>query len=85
MDDEETIRMLVAHVLREHGYAVPEAADSVSGLKVLRSKEKIDLLITDVGLPGGMNGRQMAEGDRAVRPCPDDAFYNRLRGSGSDL
>ena len=45
-----------------------EAADGVSGLKVLRSDARIDLLITDVGLPGGMNGRQVAEAARQVRP-----------------
>ena len=44
------------------------AADSLTGLDVLRSEVRIDLLITDVGLPGGMNGRQMADAARQVRP-----------------
>jgi CheY-like chemotaxis protein len=55
-------------VLEELGYAAIEAADSVSGLKVLQSDVRIDLLITDVGLPGGMNGRQMADAARVSRP-----------------
>ncbi len=50
------------------GYAAIEAADTISGMKVLRSDVRIDLLITDVGLPGGMNGRQMADAARQTRP-----------------
>jgi DNA-binding response OmpR family regulator len=50
------------------GYAAIEAADSESGLKVLQSDVRIDLLITDVGLPGGLNGRQMADAARQRRP-----------------
>jgi DNA-binding response OmpR family regulator len=50
------------------GYAAIEAADSTSGLKVLQSDVRIDLLITDVGLPGGMNGRQVADAARVTRP-----------------
>ncbi|MFC7735169.1 response regulator [Roseomonas sp. GCM10028921] len=65
VDDEPTVRMLVAEVLEELGYAALEAADAASGLKLLRSDTRIDLLVTDVGLPGGMNGRQMAD---AARP-----------------
>ncbi len=68
VDDEPTVRMLVSDVLEELGYAVLEAADSVEGLRVLRSDARIDLLVTDVGLPGGMNGRQMADAGREVRP-----------------
>ena len=68
VDDEPSVRMLVTEVLEELGYAAIEAADGVSGLKVLQSDVRIDLLITDVGLPGGMNGRQMADAARRVRP-----------------
>jgi len=68
VDDEPTVRMLLMDVLAEQGYTVLEAADSVAGLKLLRSDVHIDLLITDVGLPGGMNGRQMADAGREVRP-----------------
>jgi CheY-like chemotaxis protein len=68
VDDEPTVRMLVTDVLAELGYAAIEAADSQSGLKVLQSDVRIDLLITDVGLPGGLNGRQMADAARPRRP-----------------
>jgi PAS domain S-box-containing protein len=68
VDDEPTVRMLVTEVLEDLGYAAIEAADGASGLKVLESDVRIDMLITDVGLPGGMNGRQMAEAGREHRP-----------------
>ena len=68
VDDEPTVRMLLTDVLDELGYSAIEAADGVSGLKVLLSDVRIDLLITDVGLPGGVNGRQMADAARANRP-----------------
>jgi PAS domain S-box-containing protein len=67
VDDEPTIRMLVGDTLAELGYETIEAADGAAGLKVLRSSTKIDLLITDVGLPGGMNGKQLADAARAIR------------------
>ena len=68
VDDEPTVRMLLKDVLSELGYSVLDAADSVEGLETLRSDAQIDLLITDVGLPGGMNGRQMADAGREIRP-----------------
>ena len=68
VDDEPTVRMLVTEVLRELGYAAIEAADGASGLRVLQSDARVDLLVTDVGLPGGMNGRQMADAARVGRP-----------------
>jgi len=54
--------------LEDLGYTAIEAVDGAAGLKVLRSDVRIDLLITDVGLPGGMNGRQVADAGRALRP-----------------
>ncbi|WP_269516002.1 PAS domain S-box protein [Brevundimonas subvibrioides] len=68
IDDEETVRMLVAEVLGEAGYNVIEAPDGPSGLDILRSDRRIDLLVSDVGLPGGMNGRQVADAARVTRP-----------------
>ncbi|MFJ2463587.1 ATP-binding protein [Pseudomonas sp. NPDC087615] len=68
VDDEPSVRMLICDVLGELGYNLLEAADSVEGLEALRSSAHIDLLITDVGLPGGMNGRQMADAGREIRP-----------------
>ena len=68
VDDEPTVRMLVTEVLEELGYAALEAVDGPSGLKLLQSDVRVDLLVTDVGLPGGMNGRQMADTARLGRP-----------------
>ena len=68
VDDEPSVRMLVTEVLEDLGYIAIEAADSGAGLKVLQSDVRIDLLVTDVGLPGGMNGRQMADAGRERRP-----------------
>ena len=68
VDDEPTVRMLIAEVLGEIGFTVIEAEDGASGLKVLQAQGRIDLLITDVGLRGGMNGRQVADAARVVRP-----------------
>lgn len=69
VDDEPSVRSLVTEVLDELGYRALEAADGASGLALLQSHAAIDLLITDVGLPGGMNGRQLADAARASRPA----------------
>lgn len=53
VDDDRAVRMLVTEVLNDLGYASLEAVDGSSALKVLNSTADIDLLITDVGLPGG--------------------------------
>ncbi|MEC8533830.1 MAG: PAS domain-containing protein [Pseudomonadota bacterium] len=68
VDDEPTVRMLASEVLGQLGYATMEAEDGKAGLATLNTDRPIDLLITDVGLPGGMNGRQVADAARAVRP-----------------
>ncbi|GAN15714.1 hypothetical protein SP6_63_00290 [Sphingomonas paucimobilis NBRC 13935] len=68
VDDEPSVRMLVTDVLEELGYTAIEAADGAAGLSVLQSDVRIDLLVSDVGLPGGMNGRQMADAARVTRP-----------------
>ena len=60
--------MLVTDVLEELGYTAIEAADGAAGLSVLQSDVRIDHLVSDVGLPGGMNGRQMADAARVTRP-----------------
>ncbi|HET9146868.1 MAG TPA: response regulator, partial [Acetobacteraceae bacterium] len=68
VDDEPAVRMLVSEVLAGLGYAVIEAADGAEALHRARTAPRIDLLITDVGLPGGMNGRQVADAARELRP-----------------
>ncbi len=61
VEDEAEMRSLMVEVLSELGCSVREADNGASALQVLRSGSRIDLLITDIGLPGGMNGRQVAE------------------------
>jgi len=68
VEDEPDVRMVVVDVLSDLGYTVLEAVDGRSGLQILESGARIDLLLTDVGLPGGMNGRQLADAARQRRP-----------------
>lgn len=68
VDDEPSVRLLVSEVLNHLGYTVLEAADSKAGLQILESTVPIDVLVSDVGLPGGLNGRQMADKARRCRP-----------------
>jgi signal transduction histidine kinase len=87
IDDEPSIRMLLTDVLSDAGYSVLEASDGPAGLRVLQSAARIDLLITDVGLPGGMNGRQVADAARSLRPDLRVLFItgyaeNALMGNG---
>jgi len=67
VEDEPGVRMTVTELLSELGYRVLEAADGPDALAVMEGAPQIDLLVTDVGLPG-MNGRQLAEHARAERP-----------------
>ncbi len=67
VEDETAVRGLVTDVLEELGYRALEAVDGPSGLKILQSKQRIDLLVTDIGLPG-LNGRQLADAARERRP-----------------
>lgn len=67
VEDDPAVRVLVSAVLSELGYAFLEAADANGAIPILQSDQRIDLLISDVGLPG-MNGRQLAEIGRQLRP-----------------
>jgi PAS domain S-box-containing protein len=66
VEDEPVVRSLVIDVLEDLGYRTLEAADGPEGLRILQSRRRIDLLITDVGLPG-LNGRQLADAARERR------------------
>ncbi len=68
VEDESSIRLLVTELLTGLGYDVIEATDSNAGLNLLNSDARVDLLVTDVGLPGAVNGRQMADMARRNRP-----------------
>ncbi|TWB04300.1 ATP-binding protein [Bradyrhizobium stylosanthis] len=87
VDDEPSIRMLLTDALEELGFSVLEAHDGPTGLKIMQSDATIDLLVTDVGLPGGMNGRQLADAARTTRPALKVLFItgyaeNAIIGNG---
>jgi len=67
VEDEPVVRGVILEMLAEQGYRTLEAIDGPSGLRILRTKQRIDLLVTDVGLPG-INGRQLADQARETRP-----------------
>jgi PAS domain S-box-containing protein len=67
VEDEPVVRGVILEMLGERGFRTLEAVDGPSGLQILRDHERIDLLVTDVGLPG-MNGRQLADQARETRP-----------------
>ncbi len=94
VEDDPSVRMLVREVLDELGYAALEAVDADAALAIFSTAGRIDLLITDVGLPG-MNGRQLAEMVRARRPempvlfitgyAPNAAVRGDFLGAGMDM
>jgi CheY-like chemotaxis protein len=67
VEDEPMVRSVILEMLGDQGYRTIEAADGAAGLHLLRMNTQIDLLVTDVGLPG-MNGRQLADLAREIRP-----------------
>jgi len=68
VEDDDDVRTYSKEILRELGYSILEAAAGAAALRVLDAHPEIDLLFTDVGLPGGMNGRQLADEARKRRP-----------------
>ena len=89
VEDETAVRMLVAEMLLDLGYRVLEAHDGISGLNALHSASRVDLLVTDVGLPG-MNGREVAEAARTWQPDLKVLFitgyaHNAAAGRGAAL
>ena len=88
VEDEPTVRMVMADVLRDNGYTVMEANTGYHALRQIRSSARIDLLLSDVGLPGGMNGRQLADAAREHRPHLKVLFvtgYDEQAALGSGL
>jgi PAS domain S-box-containing protein len=67
VEDERVVRELIVEMLEEQGYRVLQAEDGPKGLAVLQTGQPLDLLVTDVGLPG-LNGRQLADAARAEQP-----------------
>jgi signal transduction histidine kinase/ActR/RegA family two-component response regulator len=68
VEDDDDVRAYTASMLRDFGYRVTEVRTASEALSALAARNDIDLLFTDVGLPGGMNGRQLAQ--EAVRRRP---------------
>lgn len=66
VEDEDVVRLLVVEVLNDIGYRALEAIDGSSALRILQSSQRIDLLVTDIGLPD-LNGRQLADAAREKR------------------
>jgi len=67
VEDESVVRLLIVDVVNKLGYRALEAADGQSALRILQSTQRVDLLVTDIGLRG-LNGRQIADGGRTTRP-----------------
>jgi CheY-like chemotaxis protein len=67
VEDQEEVRSQIVSTLAEMGCKAIEAGDGIAGLKIIESDEPLDLLISDVGLPG-LGGLQLAEAARAARP-----------------
>ena len=68
VEDEADVRMVICDFLADLGYTVLEAESGQAGLTIADAGVRVDLLVTDVGLPGGMNGRQLADAARQRRP-----------------
>ncbi len=81
VEDESSVRAVVAERLRELGCTVLEAEDGPAALQLLRSDALVDVLVTDVGLSGGLNGRQVADMARECRPGLPVLFITGYAGS----
>jgi CheY-like chemotaxis protein len=68
VDDDELVRMLVTSTLADLGYTMLEAANAKQAMDLLHPTQTLDLLLTDVGLPGSMTGWQLADTLRESRP-----------------
>ena len=69
VEDDDALREYAKDILRELGYRVLEASNGALALEVLDGDQRVDLLLTDVVMPGGVNGRQLA--NQAIRKRPD--------------
>ena len=67
VDDEAMIRLWVTEVLNDLGYVTLETQNAEEALQLIESGRRIDLVITDIGLPGGIDGRELAAAARALR------------------
>ena len=79
VEDDELVRQNVLHQLADLGYHVTGAENGAKALHILKADESIDLLFTDVVMPGGMNGRQLAKAAAKLHE-PESAFHIGLHG-----
>jgi PAS domain S-box-containing protein len=84
VEDEVEVRTAAAERLRDLGYRVLEAGDGPAALRLLRDAPRVDLLVSDVGLPGGLNGRQVADAARERRPNLPVLFITGYAGTFLD-
>ena len=84
VEDEAEVRTVAAEHLRDMGYRVLEAEDGPGALRLLREAPRVDLLVSDVGLPGGLNGRQVADAARERRPGLPVLFITGYAGTFLD-
>jgi CheY-like chemotaxis protein len=68
LDDDELVRSVVVRMLELKGYTILQANEPQNALALLRSPQRIDLLITDVRMPGSINGEQAVKVARNIRP-----------------
>jgi CheY-like chemotaxis protein len=95
VEDEPVVRMFLNETLQNLGCTTLDAADAGAALKLVQSGADIDLLVTDVGLPGDMDGRQLADAAREIRPglkvlfitgyAPKAAFGRGLLDDGMEM
>ncbi|MEP9376936.1 PAS domain S-box protein [Aquabacter sp. CN5-332] len=83
VEDDPLVRMLVLDVVRELGYHALSAEDGIAAMAVLQGGARVDLMVSDIGLPGGLNGRQLAESVRVLRPDTPILFITGYAASAT--
>jgi len=69
VDDDEDILLMARTYLEEEGYNVLQASSGAAGLNILQSDKPVDLLFTDIVMPGGMDGFELVQRAKEVRPA----------------
>lgn len=85
VEDDEEVRRSSAELLREMGYHVLEAGDAMDGVRLIIDRGGIDLLFTDIGLPGGVSGRALADAARSAQPGLRVLFTTGYLQNNGDL
>jgi len=80
VEDDDLVRMSVQSLIESLGYRVVPARDGPDALEILRHDTRIDLLFTDIVMPGGMHGPQLAAEARRLRPNSKFSIHRAIRG-----